>query len=105
MLLQMLAPPPPPLKPRPGKTWYGLGWDLVRITPQGPMYWKDGLLPGTRTFMGHMPSGVDWVMLFNSGEGMTTTDVAGELDPRRDLEPNVQGTQAWPEVDFFDESP
>jgi N-acyl-D-amino-acid deacylase len=105
MLKEMLAEPIDPLKPREGGTWFGLGWDLVRKTPKGKGYWKDGLLPGTRTFMGRHPSGFCWVMLFNSGEGLTVKEVAAELDPRRDIEASVHGTKVWPDVDYFKDYP
>jgi CubicO group peptidase (beta-lactamase class C family) len=105
MTKQMLAPPPPPLEKRPGGTWFGLGWDVVRRTPQGTGYWKDGLLPGTRTFMGHLPNGVDWVLLFNSGEAMTVKEVADQLDPRRELEQHMNRARAWPDVDYFKDYP
>jgi CubicO group peptidase (beta-lactamase class C family) len=105
MMRQMLTPPPPPLTRRPGGTWFGLGWDVVRRTPQGTSYWKDGLLPGSRTFMGHLANGVDWVLLFNSGEAMTVNEVAGELDPRRDLEQHMNRAHDWPDVDYFKDYP
>ncbi len=105
MMRQMLAPPPPPLKKRPGGTWFGLGWDVVRRTPEGTSYWKDGLLPGTRTFMGRLSNGACWVLLFNSGEKMTVQEVTGELDPRRDLEQHMNRARDWPDVDFFKDYP
>jgi N-acyl-D-amino-acid deacylase len=99
----MVGPPPAPLKPRADGTYYGLGWDLVRKTKEGTGYAKDGLLPGTRTFMGRRPNGLNWVVLFNSGEGMTPQEVIAEFDPKKDIEEHLGRTTKWPEVDLFND--
>lgn len=102
---EMLSQPPPPLKPRQGGLYCGLGWDAVRQGPGEKPYFKDGLLPGSRTFMGRSSNGVSWVVLFNSGEEMTPLDVVKGLDPKRDLEQHVHKPRDWPDVDLFKEFP
>jgi N-acyl-D-amino-acid deacylase len=99
---QTLAPPPPPLKTPANTVYVGLCWDGVQKTPRGFSYWKNGLLPGCRTFMGHLPNGVDWVLLFNSGQGrLTLGGVSAEMDPQRGVEKPVQRVKKWPKVDYF----
>jgi N-acyl-D-amino-acid deacylase len=100
---QMLTPPPAPIKPQPDGTFYGLGWDLVRKKKVGTGYAKDGLLPGSRTFMGRLPNGLNWVVLFNSGETMTPQAVIAEFDPKKEIEERVHRTTKWPDVDLFKE--
>jgi N-acyl-D-amino-acid deacylase len=102
---QMLAPPPPPIKPWPNGTYFGLGWDMVRRTPEGVGYAKDGLLPGSRTFMGRRPNGVVWVVLFNSGDALSGKDVVAAFDPKREMEQHVHRAREWPKVDLFNEFP
>jgi hypothetical protein len=99
----MLAPLPSPLKARPNGTYYGLGWDLVRKTKEGTGYAKDGLFSGCRTFMGRRPNGVNWVILFNSGEALTAQEFVSEFDPKKDMEQHVHRTTKWPEGDLFKE--
>lgn len=98
----MLARPDPPLQPRANGSWFGLGWDVVRQSPRGPLYAKNGGMPGVRTFIGHAPDGVDWAVLFNGGrnaEGAPDED----SDAFRQIQQAIRQTTAWPELDLFAE--
>jgi N-acyl-D-amino-acid deacylase len=97
---EMLATPPPPVKPVAGKFHVGLGWDLVGTTNQG--YFKDGLLLGSRAFMGRTVNGVNFVLLFNSGERIVPKDIVSEMHPRHGVEKSINETIEWPKVDYFD---
>ncbi len=98
----MLADPPPPLKVKPGRPHAGLGWDAVITKNGGTGYFKDGLLPGCRTFMGRTTAGINFVLLFNSGERLTPADIESELHPRQGVERSITETTTWPKVDYFD---
>jgi N-acyl-D-amino-acid deacylase len=100
-VLQAMVSLPPPLEPFEDGTYVGLGWDAIRKTRGGTGYRKDGLLPGVRTFMGRLPNGICWVVLFNSAEGITTAELAAEFNPKRDIESCVHGGREWPDVDLF----
>jgi CubicO group peptidase (beta-lactamase class C family) len=67
----MLAVPPPPVKPNRDGRHIGLGWDTVRRTPEGVRYSKNGGKSGVRAWLEHLPNGVDWAFLFNTGEPPT----------------------------------
>lgn len=97
---EMLAPPPPPLKKRANGAWFGLGWDVVRETPHGPSYAKDGGIAGVRTFIGHMPGNVDWAVLFNGGRNVP--GFPGQAaDAAKHLQDAIRQTDRWPDGDFF----
>lgn len=99
---QMLAPPEPPLKRRGNGAWFGLGWDVVREMPRGPLYAKNGSLPGVKSFIGHMPNGVDWAVVFNGGR-----DAQGEpnqdQDAFRQIVDAIRQVPRWPEGIPFSE--
>jgi hypothetical protein len=101
MRKEMLAIPPPPIKTDPTRTHVGLGWDAVGTRKGGTGYVKDGLLPGSRAFMGRRTAGVNFVLLFNSGERITPADIASEVHPRRGVERSIAATTKWPRVDYF----
>ncbi len=102
MRKEMLANPPPPLVSSPERPHVGLGWDAVGTKKGGTGYFKDGLLPGCRAFMGRTPAGVNYVLLFNSGEKLTPAEIESELHPRHGVERSIRDTIKWPEVDYFD---
>jgi N-acyl-D-amino-acid deacylase len=99
---EMLAAPLPPIETKPGATHPGLGWDVVGKKDGKIGYFKDGRLPGSRTFMGRTPAGVNYVVLFNSGEPITPADINSELHPRHGVEQSITKTIEWPDVDYFD---
>jgi len=96
----MLAPPSPPLRPRPGGHWFGLGWDDVRETPNGPSYAKDGGINGVRSFIGHMPGNVEWTVLFNGGRNVPGQP-GQDIDAAQRIRQGIRQTNRWPEGDLF----
>ncbi len=99
---EMLAPPPPPLKKRANGTWFGLGWDAVRQSPEGPGYLKNGAIVGVRAEIGRHPGGIDFALAFNGGQAVP--DVPQGLPSAvKALEATIEGIRRWPEVDLFPE--
>jgi N-acyl-D-amino-acid deacylase len=100
---QMVALPPEPLKPRDNGTHVGLGWDSV-VTPEGGYgYYKDGSWFGMRGFMKRLPTGVNWVLLFNASMQPDTEDTRLAADAVREVRQTIEGLQKHPEIDLFDE--
>jgi CubicO group peptidase (beta-lactamase class C family) len=99
----MLASPPPPIPPRPNGSHFGLGWDRVIKTAEGWNYAKNGGKPGVSAYIEHLPTGVDWVVLFNSGH----ENIPGEQTPlgraRREIPAAIKAVTAWPTHDLFQE--
>ncbi len=100
----MLAPPPPPLKPRPNGAWFGLGWDVVHQTPHGPSYAKDGGIAGVRSYIGHMPGNIDWAVVFNGGRNVPGQP-GRDANAAKHLQEGIRQTQRWPETDYFPDFP
>ncbi len=100
----MLAAPPPPVEPRKNGTHFGLGWDVVRTWPNGVSYMKNGMLPGIRAVIGHMPGNVDWCVAFNGG---TTPqgDHSEDAEALKEIQQSIQRTRTWPDVDLFPNFP
>jgi len=97
---EMLAPPPPPLKPRGNGSWFGLGWDAVRETPKGPSYIKNGGIAGVHTEIGRLPGGFDFAIAFNGGRDVP--DTPEEVSTAtRSLRTAVERVTDWPDVDLF----
>ena len=97
---EMLRPPEPPLKPRSNGTWFGLGWDGVRESRQGPSYSKNGGMAGVRSVIGHLPGNVDWAVAFNGGR-----DIPGQMGVDAQalqlITKEIRQTVDWPNVDHF----
>ncbi len=92
----MLAPPPPPLQPRPDGSHFGLGWDTVLRTAAGVRYSKNGGVPGISTFVEHDPSGVDWVLLMNGTSGQKKgPKPLGHILPK--MRQAIHGVEHWPQ--------
>jgi N-acyl-D-amino-acid deacylase len=98
---EMLAPPPPPLKPRANGKHFGLGWDTVEHTPQGPAYTKNGGVPGYRAFIGHQPPDIDWAFLATDASG----DEGENAEAATAIVRQIERTTTWPEADLFDRIP
>jgi CubicO group peptidase (beta-lactamase class C family) len=96
---EMFAPPAPPLKPRPNGKYFGLGWDTVEPTPQGPIYTKNGGVQGYRAFVGHMTEGVDWAFLATDATGDQGENAEAAVAITREIE----RTRAWPDLDLFEQ--
>jgi N-acyl-D-amino-acid deacylase len=99
----MLAPPPPPLMPRPDGTWTGLGWDIAVRSDSKFGYAKDGLWIGMRTFMKRSPNGISWALLFNASMQMDAEDSKAMADSLKRVLENVETLDKLPKIDLFGE--
>lgn len=101
----MLAPPGPPVPVRPNGTHFGMGWDTVSRKQGGHQFGKDGGVSGIEAWIEHLPGGVDWAIVFNSGHhkapGMPNPIGAA----RRKVAEAVGRLTEWPDVDLFEEGP
>jgi CubicO group peptidase (beta-lactamase class C family) len=101
----MLEPPPEPLKPRDNGTYFGLGWDAVRVKDKAFTYFKDGSYQGMRTFMKRLPTGVNWALLYNASMEFDPQDMqlaAGTIHEVRQL---IERFDKYPDIDLFKEYP
>lgn len=96
---RMLAPPPPPIPPRPNGTHFGMGWDSVRRGPEGVFYEKDGGVLGTTTWVEHRPNGAAWVLLINSSNRADGPELHRVF--LREIRRAIDETTVWPERDLF----
>jgi N-acyl-D-amino-acid deacylase len=105
---EMLSAPAAPVKPHPNGTHNGLGWDVVRPTPAGPLYHKNGGIPGIATFMEHLPQGVDWAVAFN-GNGKDNEPQTENTQRRaptwQAIKVAIEGMSRWPAADFSSRFP
>jgi N-acyl-D-amino-acid deacylase len=106
MLRAMTAPPPPPMKPRPDGTHFGLGWDRVHRTAEGVSYRKNGGLLGAHTWIEHTADGIDWALFWNGGRLADDTE---ESSISRQVFERVREVlidiDTWPEIDLFARAP
>jgi CubicO group peptidase (beta-lactamase class C family) len=96
----MLALPPAPIKPGKDGRHVGLGWDAVQLTPEGPRYSKNGGKAGVRAWLEHLPNGVDWAFMLNTGEPPGKGPPAMTELARKGGEA-LLGVKRWPEADLF----
>ncbi len=99
----MIAPPPPPLVPRPDGTWNGLGWDIAVRSGSKFGFAKDGLWIGMRTFMKRSPNGISWALLFNSSMQMDADDSKTIADSLKQTMENIETLDKLPKIDLFEE--
>src|SRR5262249_43454178 len=99
----MLAPPPAPLKPRPGRTYVGRGWDTVTVKGKAYGFFKDGACHGMRTFMKRLPNGVCWALLYNASMEFDPLDRQIAANAVQDVHRLVEGIEKHPNVDLFKE--
>ncbi len=100
---EMLEPPASPVPTRKNGTWFGLGWDTVLV--KGRLYscYKDGSFQGMRTYMKHLPEGVNWALLYNASmefDPQDTQIAAGTVQEVRKL---VEEFDKYPDIDLFNE--
>ena len=103
MTRTMLAPPPPPLKPRENGSYFGLGWDRVRKTEEGFGYAKNGGLHGVSTWIEHLPGGVDWALLVNTSVAHREVPMMATFET--EIPRAIAEVKEWPEIDLFRQSP
>lgn len=104
-LVLMTEPPPPPLKPRPDGTYFGLGWDRAARTAEGPGFYKNGNWYGMRCAMARRPNGVAWVLLFNASADRDAADAQGVVEAIKEVRANVEKIGTYPDIDLFGEFP
>jgi N-acyl-D-amino-acid deacylase len=101
----MIEPPPAPLKPRANGTWAGLGWDSVVVKDKAFGYFKDGSYQGMRAFMKRLPTGVNWVLLYNASMEFDPQDMRVAANTVGEVHQLVEGLGKYPDVDLFQEYP
>ena len=102
----MTAQPPPLIKPRPNGSYPGLGWDQVRLTPQGASYQKNGGLFGVHAFLKHDADGTDWAFCCNGGTGAVDGGTRGVLpEAVSAIEKAIHDVKKWPSIDLFRQPP
>jgi CubicO group peptidase (beta-lactamase class C family) len=105
---EMLSAPAPPVQLHRNGSHNGLGWDVVRPTPAGPIYNKNGGIPGIATFMEHLPHGVDWAVAFNGNgkdnEGQSES-TERRAPPWQAIKAAIEATSRWPTADFSSRYP
>jgi len=102
---QMLALPPPPLKPNSKGVYNGLGWPSVKMFGKNISYAHEGQFPGARTFMKHSPKGLDWALLFNVSMDLDQIDYSAVSQVVRDIHERVEGLKEYPDIDYFKDYP
>ncbi|MGE3808912.1 MAG: serine hydrolase domain-containing protein [Gemmataceae bacterium] len=100
---EMVALPPAPLKVRPNGTHVGLGWDSVILTDKGYGYFKEGSWFGMRAYMKRLPSGTNWVIMFNASLHFDPTDTRVAVDAVRDVREAMERLGKLPAVDLFND--
>jgi len=111
MLGEMTAAPPPPLVANPKGTGdFGLGWDTVIPSVDGPTYQKGGALSGIHTLIEHRPNGLDWALFVNASvvgnkQGQDNAEPPMWADIQHKVRMSMDAIKAWPDVDYFKEFP
>jgi N-acyl-D-amino-acid deacylase len=103
MFAEMIASPPPPLKPRADGSYVGLGWDIVNRKDKAFTYFKDGSWYGMRCFMKRLPSGVNWVLLFNASMEPDVFDRQVATEAVKEVVQTVERMERYPDIDLFGE--
>jgi N-acyl-D-amino-acid deacylase len=102
---QMLALPPPPLKPKANGVYNGLGWPSVKVSGKTFAYAHEGQFPGARTFMKRNANGVNWALLFNVSMDLDQVDVSAISQVVRDIHERVEALKEYPDIDYFKDYP
>jgi N-acyl-D-amino-acid deacylase len=102
---QMLALPPPPLRPNANGVYNGLGWPSVKMFGKNVAYAHEGQFQGARTFLKHNAKGVDWALLFNVSMDLDQVDYTAVSQVVRDIHDRVEGLKEYPDVDYFRDYP
>ncbi len=99
---QMLAPPPPPYKKslRPIDLHVGLGWERVQRVGKGWQYSKAGGRAGVAAWIEHLPEGVSFALLFNTGfdKGAAEGFMGGA---QKRIAGAIRQVKKWPPRDLF----
>jgi CubicO group peptidase (beta-lactamase class C family) len=102
---EMLAPPPPPLRPNPDGSYFGLGWDVVQPLPKGIYYLKRGCYHGTRASVKHRVDGINTIVMFNANVDPDPLDMRIVNDAATEVHEAANKIMQWPDVDLFKDYP
>ncbi len=100
---QMLAMPPPPIKPKKNGVYNGLGWPLVAKREEGMTYVHDGLFHGVRTFAKRSPKGINWALFFNVSMQPDQVDAKIIEYAIQEVRQEVEAIREFPKIDLFKE--
>jgi N-acyl-D-amino-acid deacylase len=103
MFAEMISAPPAPIKPRADGSYVGLGWDIVNRKDKAFTYFKDGSWYGMRGFMKRLPTGVNWVLLFNASMDPDTFDRQVVIEAAKEVRQAVEHMDKYPDIDLFDQ--
>jgi CubicO group peptidase (beta-lactamase class C family) len=90
---------------RPNDTWFGLGWDVVRLGPTGPSYEKNGGLEGVATRFGHEAPDVEWAIFLNRGPDRSRQGADARKAVGDALRAEIARRKAWPSEDYWSRYP
>jgi N-acyl-D-amino-acid deacylase len=96
---EMLALPPPPLRPRPDGSHAGLGWPFVSM--ESDSYMHDGLWSGMRTFVKRTPKGINWALAFNVSIQADMADQQMIKAVVEEVRAEVDRLEKYPDIDLF----
>lgn len=103
MFKTMMAPPPPPIKPRPNGTYPGLGFYFVQSTDEGLAFAQNGSWHGARAFMKRMPTKTCMALAFNASMEPDILDMQLVKDAVHKVRETVENFRDYPDVDLFKE--
>lgn len=98
----MIGPPPAAIKRFPDGSWVGLGWDQVQIKDREVGYFKNGQYHGVSAYMKRLPSGVNWVLLFNASMQPDMLDNRAAAQAVQEVHGLLNRTD-YPKIDLFAE--
>jgi hypothetical protein len=68
-------------------------------------YFKDGSLPGMRSFIKRLPTGVNLVLLYNASMEFDPQDQRVAANAVQEVHRLVEGIAKYPDIDLFKEFP
>ncbi len=98
---QLIAPLPPPMQNDPNGSHFGLGMDMVRMTPQGVTFSKNGGKPGVHSLIVHLPNNTDFCLMFNGGSSTDGTKVNPIPPTQKAIKAVLNNIKEWPNIDMF----
>jgi N-acyl-D-amino-acid deacylase len=103
LMKEMVTPPGAPVQPRADGTFFGLGWDMVAVTPQGAGYSKGGSWPGIRSQIKHRLDGINTILLCNTTPQVDPIDMKIAGDALREIQEHLSQLKEVPKYDLFGE--
>lgn len=103
MFKTMMAPPPPPIKPRPNGIYPGLGFYFVQASDAGLAFSQNGSWHGARAFMKRTPTKTCMALAFNASMEPDILDMQLVKDAVHKVRETVESIRDYPDVDLFKE--